>query len=78
MAKPLNCVTANCFYAVFPHVFVRCMLIRYSYLLSVPLLSAVIVTALVAASGGLLFGFDNGITGGEQCVDCSLGVMCLA
>eukprot|EP00878_Enallax_costatus_P003747 GHUV01003963.1.p1 GENE.GHUV01003963.1~~GHUV01003963.1.p1 ORF type:complete len:430 (+),score=129.74 GHUV01003963.1:238-1527(+) len=25
---------------------------------------AVIVTALVAASGGLLFGFDNGITGG--------------
>lgn len=28
------------------------------------LLFAVIITALVAASGGLLFGFDNGITGG--------------
>lgn len=25
---------------------------------------AVIIIALVAASGGLLFGFDNGITGG--------------
>ncbi len=35
-----------------------------SLLLCALLFLAVIVTALVAASGGLLFGFDNGITGG--------------